>query len=221
MNFVTTLIARELRLAARRRIDALLPLAFFTIGVTLFPFGVGPERETLRLIAPGVIWVNALLATMLSVPQLFAGDHGDGSLEQMLASGHSAVLLVLAKALSHWLLTGVPLVLASPLFALFFDLSGPSTVMLVLTLLLGTPTLSLLGALGAALTLGLRSAGVLLIIIILPLCIPGIIFGIGAVSAVESGVSAQGHLSLLAALLIATAVGAPPATAAALRIATE
>ncbi len=221
MSFFVTLIARDLRLAARRRVEALLPLAFFTIGVTLFPFGVGPERETLRLIAPGVIWVNALLATMLSVSQLFAGDHGDGSLEQMLISGHSPVLLALAKAVSHWLLTGVPLVLAAPLFALLFDLSGPTTAMLVLTLLLGTPTLSLLGALGAALTLGLRSAGVLLIIIILPLCIPGIIFGIGAVSAVESGLSAQGHLSLMGALLIATAVGAPLATAAALRIATE
>ncbi len=221
MSFFVTLIARDLRLAARRRVEALLPLAFFTIGVTLFPFGVGPERETLRLIAPGVIWVNALLATMQSVSQLFAGDHGDGSLEQMLISGHSPVLLALAKAVSHWLLTGVPLVLAAPLFALLFDLSGPTTAMLVLTLLLGTPTLSLLGALGAALTLGLRSAGVLLIIIILPLCIPGIIFGIGAVSAVESGLSAQGHLSLMGALLIATAVGAPLATAAALRIATE
>lgn len=221
MSLFSALVTRDLRLAARRRIEALLPLAFFTIGVTLFPFGVGPEPQTLRLIAPGVIWVNALLATMLSVQQLFAGDHADGSLEQMLISGHSPVLLALAKALSHWLLTGVPLVLATPLFALLFDLSGPATLALVLTLLMGTPILSLLGALGAALTLGLRAAGVLLIIIILPLCIPGIIFGIGAVSAIESGLSAQGHYSLLGALLIATAVLAPPATAAALRIATE
>lgn len=221
MTFVITLVARELRLAARRRIEALLPLAFFTIGVTLFPFGIGPEPQTLRLIAPGVIWVNALLATMLSVSQLFALDHGDGSLEQMLISGHSPVWLAAAKALAHWLLTGVPLVLATPLFALLFDLPGATIAMLALTLLLGTPILSLLGALGAALTLGLRSAGVLLIIIILPLCIPGIVFGIGAVHAIESGLSAQGHLSLMGALLIATAVGAPPATAAALRIATE
>lgn len=221
MSLFVALVARDLRLAARRRVEALLPLAFFTIGVTLFPFGVGPEPQTLRLIAPGVIWVNALLATMLSVQQLFAGDHADGSLEQMLISGQSPVLLALAKALSHWLLTGVPLVLATPLFALLFGLPAATLLALVLTLLLGTPILSLLGALGAALTLGLRSAGVLLIIIILPLCIPGIIFGIGAVSAIESGLSAQGHYSLLGALLIATAVLAPPATAAALRIATE
>lgn len=221
MTLVGTLLERELRLAARRRVEALLPLAFFTIGVTIFPFGVGPEPQMLRQIAPGVIWVNALLATMLSVVQLFAGDHADGSLEQMLASGHHAVWLVVAKALAHWLLTGLPLVAASPLFAVLFGLPGDVTAMLALTLLLGTPALSLLGALGAALTLGLRSAGVLLIIIILPLTIPGIIFGIGAVGAVESGLSVQGHLSLMGALLIATAVGVPPATAAALRIATE
>lgn len=221
MSMFTALVQRDLRLAARRRIEALLPLAFFTIGVSLFPFGVGPEPQTLRLIAPGVIWVNALLATMLSVQQLFAGDHADGSLEQMLISGHGAVSVALAKALAHWLVTGVPLVLATPLFALLFDLPGNVTLALVLTLVMGTPILSLLGALGAALTLGLRAAGVLLIIIILPLCIPGIIFGIGAVGAIESGLSAQGHYSLLGALLIATAVLAPPATAAALRIATE
>ena len=221
MTVFAALVQRDLRLAARRRIEALLPLAFFTIGVTLFPFGVGPEPQTLRLIAPGVIWVNALLATMLSVSQLFAGDHADGSLEQMLISGHSAVTVALAKALAHWLVTGVPLVLASPLFALLFDLPITTTWTLALTLLMGTPILSLLGALGAALTLGLRAAGVLLIIIILPLCVPGIIFGVGAVGAVEAGLSAQGHYSLLGALLIATAVLAPPATAAALRIATE
>lgn len=221
MSVIGTLLARELRLAARRRVEALLPLAFFTIAVTVFPFGVGPEPQTLRLIAPGVIWVNALLATMLSVVQLFSGDHADGSLEQMLLAGHGAAWIAAVKALAHWLLTGLPLVLASPLFALLFGLPADTTVMLALTLLLGTPVLSLLGALGAALTLGLRSAGVLLIIIILPLCIPGIIFGIGAVGAVESGLSAEGHLSLLGALLVATVLGAPPATAAALRIATE
>lgn len=221
MNLLRAVVARDLRLAARRRIDALLPLAFFAIGVSLFPFGIGPETQTLRQVAPGVIWVNALLAAMLSVSQLFAADHADGSLDQMLASGRSPVALAVAKALAHWLLTGAPLVLATPLFALLFDLDAASAAMLMLTLLMGTPVMSLLGALGAALTLGLRSAGVLLIIIILPLCIPVIIFGVGAVQAVESGLAADGHLSLLAALLIATAVGAPVATAAALRIATE
>jgi heme exporter protein B len=216
-----TVVARDLRLAARRRIDALLPLAFFTVAVALFPFGVGPERDTLRFIAPGVIWVCALLAAMLSVSQLYASDHADGSLEQMLLCGQSPVLLAAAKALAHWLLTGVPLILAAPLFGLLFDMHASSIAALMLTLLLGTPILSLLGALGGALTLGLRSAGVLLIIIILPLCIPTIIFGIGAVSAVESGMSMRGHLSLLGALLITSACLVPWASAAALRIATE
>ncbi len=218
---VSILISRDLRLAARRRVDALLPVAFFTVAVSLFPFGVGPEPQTLRLIAPGVIWVCALLAAMLSVTQLFAADHADGSLEQMLVSGHSGVSIAVAKATAHWLLTGLPLVLATPLFGLLFGMVLPSIGVLTLTLLLGTPVLSLLGALGAALTLGLRSASVLLIIIILPLCIPAIIFGTGAVGAVEAGLSASGHFSLLGALLIATSLGAPLATAAALRIATE
>ena len=214
-------VARDLRLAARRRVDALLPLAFFTVAVSLFPFGVGPERDTLRLIAPGVIWVCALLAAMLSVSQLYASDHADGSLEQMLLCGQSPVALAAAKALANWLLTGVPLILAAPLFGLLFDMHGSSILALMLTLTLGTPILSVLGALGAALTLGLRSAGVLLIIIILPLCIPAIIFGIGAVGAVEAGLSMRGHVSLLGALLITTVSLGPWATAAALRIATE
>jgi heme exporter protein B len=214
-------VARDLRLAARRRIEVLLPIGFFIIAASLFPFGVGPERETLRLIAPGVIWVCALLAAMLSVSQLYAGDHADGSLEQMLLCGQPVVLVAAAKALAHWLLTGVPLVLVAPLFGLLFDMQGAPLWALTLTLLLGTPILSLLGALGGALTLGLRSAGVLLIIVILPLCVPAIIFSIGAVSAVEAGMSARGHYSLLGALLITTAAAAPWATAAALRIATE
>lgn len=218
---VRILISRDLRLAARRRVDALLPLAFFTVAVSLFPFGVGPEPQMLRQIAPGVIWVCALLAAMLSVTQLFAADHADGSLEQMLVSGHSGIEISLAKALAHWLLTGLPLVLATPLFGVLFGMALDSIGVLTLTLLLGTPILSLMGALGAALTLGLRSASVLLIIIILPLCIPAIIFGAGAVGAVEAGVSASGHYSLLGALLIATALGAPLATSAALRIALE
>ena len=217
----TAVVARDLRLAARRRVDALLPLAFFTVAVSLFPFGVGPERDTLRFIAPGVIWVCALLAAMLSVSQLYASDHADGSLEQMLLSGQSPAALAAAKALAHWLLTGVPLILAAPLFGLLFDMHGNTIAALMLTLLLGTPILSVLGALGAALTLGLRSAGVLLIIIILPLCIPAIIFGIGAVGAVEAGLSMRGHVSLLGALLITTVGLGPWATAAALRIATE
>lgn len=221
MSAFSAVLARDLRLAARRRVEALLPVAFFTVAVSLFPFGVGPEAQTLRVIAPGVVWVCALLAAMLSVTQLYATDHADGSLEQMLLCGESPVLIAAAKALAHWLLTGLPLILFAPLFGLMFDMRGESIVALTFGLLLGTPILSLLGGVGAALTLGLRSGGVLLILLILPLCIPALIFGAGAVGAVESGVSAQGHYSLLGALLIVTLLLAPWATAAALRISTE
>ncbi len=221
MSVFTAVLSRDLRLAARRRIEALLPIAFFTVAVSLFPLGVGPEPKTLRLIAPGVVWVCALLAAMLSVTQLYAADHADGSLEQMLLSGESPVVIAAAKALAHWLLTGLPLIVVAPLFGVMFDMTREAIGALAFGLLLGTPILSLLGGVGAALTLGLRSAGVLLILLILPLCIPALIFGAGAVGAVESGVSAQGHYSLLGALLILTALGAPWATAAALRISTE
>jgi heme exporter protein B len=220
-RLLTVVVARDLRLAARRRVEALLPLAFFGVAASLFPLGVGPEPQTLRLIAPGVLWVCALLSTMLSVTQLYAGDHADGSLEQMLLAGEPGVLIALAKGAAHWAVTGLPLVLVAPLFGLLFGMGGEGITTLTLTLLLGTPILSLLGGLGAALTLGLRSGAVLLILIVLPLCIPALIFGAGAVGAVESGQSASGHFSLLGALLIFTALGAPLATSAALRIATE
>jgi heme exporter protein B len=215
------LVARDLRLAARRRIDAALPLAFFTVAVSLFPLGVGPEPQMLRQIAPGVVWVAALLAAMLSVTQLYATDLSDGSLEQILLVPGARIAIVAAKAVSHWLLTGLPLALAAPLFGVLFDMSPAAIVALVASLVLGTPVLSLLGNLGAALTLGLRSGAVLLILIIVPLCIPALIFGAGAVAAVDAGLSARGHYSLLGALLIFTALLAPVATAAALRIATE
>ena len=218
--FVAVLL-RDLKLASRRRIDALLPLAFFLVALSLFPLGVGPEPQTLRTIAPGIVWVCALLASMLSVSQLFASDLADGSLEQMLLAPQPAVVLAAAKCTVHWLLTGLPLIVATPLMGLLFDVSGPALAALVAGLLLGTPILSLLGALGAALTLGLRSGGMLLILIVLPLATPALIFGAGAVSTVEAGLSASGHFSLLGALLIATAIGAPWATAAALRISTE
>jgi heme exporter protein B len=158
---------------------------------------------------------------MLSVGQLFAGDMADGSLEQMLLAPASAIAVALAKCTAHWLLTGLPLIVATPLAALAFDLSGPALAALLFGLLLGTPILSLLGGLGAALTLGLRSSGMLLILVVLPLATPALIFGAGAVGQVEAGMSASGHFSLLGALLIATAMGAPWATAAALRISTE
>lgn len=215
------LVVRDLKLAWRRRIDALLPVAFFVVAASLFPIGVGPEAATLARIAPGVVWVNALFAAMLSLGSMYTSDHADGSLEQLLLSDEPAWSVALAKALAHWLVTGLPLVAVAPLLCLLFGLAPAATTMLTLTLLLGTPILSLLGGLGAALTLGLRSGSVLLILLILPLCIPTLIFGTGAVAAVDAGMPAGGHLSLLGALLIFSALGAPLATAAALRIATE
>lgn len=213
--------ARDLRLAWRRRVEALLPLMFFVVAISLFPLGVGPEPQTLRQIAAGIVWVCALLAALLSVAAIYAGDLADGSLEQMLLSGHPPALIAAAKAAAHWTVTGAPLVLAAPLLGLMLDMSGPALATLVASLLLGTPILSLLGGLGAALTLGVRSAGVLLILLVVPLTVPAVIFGAGAVGAVDSGLSPTGHLSLLGALLLLSAVGAPPATALALRIALE
>ena len=213
--------ARDLRLALRRRVEALLPVAFFIVAISLFPLGVGPEPQVLRQIGAGIVWVCALLASMLSVASLYSGDHADGSLEQMLLSGQPGFVIAAAKAAAHWTVTGVPLVLAAPLIGLLLDLRGEALATLIFALLLGTPVLSLLGGLGAALTLGLRSAGVLLILVILPLTIPALIFGAGAVGAVDAGVSPSGHLSLLGALLILTGLGAPLATGFALRIALE
>lgn len=209
---------RDLLLAARRRIEALLPLGFFIVAAGLFPIGVGPEPQTLRQIAPGVVWVCALLAAMLSVTQMFASDQQDGSLEQMLLAPESLVAVVGGKVLAHWLAAGLPLVLASPLLGLLFGMQAEAIAMLTLTLALGTPILSLLGAVGAALTLGLRSGAALVFLLVLPLTVPALIFGTGAVVAVDAGLPAGAHLSLLGALLILNLLGAPLATAAALRI---
>ena len=214
----TSVLMRDLRLASRRRIDALLPLAFFLVALSLFPLGVGPEPKTLREIAPGVVWVCALLASMLSVNAMFAQDHADGSLEQMLLAPQPLVAIVAGKVFAHWLTTGLPLVLAAPLLGVLFDMSVPAIITLAATLLIGTPVLSLLGAVGAALTLGLRSGGALVFLLVLPLTIPTLIFGTGAVGAMDSGLSPRAHFSLLGALLIFTGLGAPLATAAALRI---
>lgn len=217
-SILLTVAARDLRLAGRRRVEALLPVVFFIVSASLYPFGVGPEPQTLREIAPGVVWVCALLAAMLSLNTLYSSDHADGSLEQMVLSSEPLVLVAAGKSLAHWVLTGVPLILASPVIGLLFGMAYDTIAVMTLTLLLGTPVLSLLGSVGAALTLGLRSGGVLILLLVLPLCIPVLIFGAGAVSAVESGLSAQGHLSVLGALLLVSCLGAPLATAAALRI---
>ncbi len=215
------LLRRDLALAGRRRIEALLPLGFFVVATGLFPIGVGPEPQTLRAIAPGVVWVCALLATMLSVVQMFGADHADGSLEQWLVAPGSLTALVAAKALAQWLTGALPLVLCAPLLGLLFGMPGASIGVLTLSLLLGTPVLSLLGGVGAALTLGLRSGAALVFLLVLPLTVPALIFGTGAVLAVEGGQSPAAHLSLLGALLIVTALVAAPATAAALRISSE
>ncbi|HZE92189.1 MAG TPA: heme exporter protein CcmB [Rhizobacter sp.] len=212
---------RDLRLAMRRHVEALLPIVFFVVAVSLFPLGVGPEPQTLRQMAPGIVWTCALLASMLSVTNLYAGDHADGSLEQMLLTGQGGLVIAVAKAAAHWTLTGLPLVLAAPLLGLLLGLDGESLGVLTLSLLLGTPVLSLLGSVGAALTLGLRSAGALITLLVLPLTIPALIFGTGAVAAVQGGQSPNAHYSILGALLIFTALTAPPAIAAALRISLE
>lgn len=217
-NAFVAVVQRDLRLAGRRRIEALLPLGFFVVASGLFPIGVSPEPQTLQTIAPGVVWVCALLAAMLSVTQMFASDHQDGSLEQMLLSPQPLILLALGKVAAHWLTSGLPLVVAAPLIGVMFDMNADAIGMMVLTLLMGTPILSLLGAVGGALTLGLRSGAALVFLLVLPLTIPALIFGTGAVGAVNGGQSAQAHLSLLGALLIVTLLGAPLATAAALRI---
>lgn len=215
------LIHRDWQLAGRRRVEALLPLVFFIVAASLFPLGVGPESQMLRTMAPGVVWVCALLASLLSLGGLYGSDHADGSLEQMLLSGRSLAGLALAKAIAHWVVNGLPLVLASPVLGLLFDVRPRELATLVFSLLLGTPVLSLLGGVGAALTLGLRSGGMLIVLLVLPLAMPVLIFGAGAVGAVSAGVSPEGHLSLLGALLLLTLLGAPWATAAALKIALD
>lgn len=214
-------VRRDLLLALRQRADVLNTLLFFIIVVTLIPLGVGPEPETLRRIAPGVVWVAALLAALLSAPRLFALDQADGTLEQLLLTREPLPLIVLGKVLAHWLTTGLPLTLIGALLGLLFDLAAETMATLVLGLALGTPALSLLVAIGAALTLGLRGGGVLLALLVLPLLVPVLIFGAGAAEAVVAGQSARGHLLLLAALSLGATVLAPWASAAALRISLE
>ncbi len=218
---VYALVFRDLRLAFRRRSDLASLLFFFIIVVSLFPLGVGPQPELLRTLAPGVLWVAALLATMLSLPRLFADDLRDGTLEQLALVPQPLALAVIGKVLAHWLVSGLPLTLLAPVLGLQFDLAPDALLTLTLALLLGTPALSGIGAIGAALTLGVRGGGVLVSLLVLPLYIPVLIFGAGAVEATATGVGAQAHLSLLAALSLGGVFFAPWATAAAIRIALE
>jgi len=214
-------VRRDLLVSLRRAQDVLTPVIFFAIVVSLFPLGVGPEPGVLATLAPGVLWVAALLATMLSLPRMFANDYADGTLEQLLLAPHPLAVLVLGKVLAHWLLTGLPLVLLSPLLALQLQLPSDAFGALIGSLLLGTPILSLLGATGAALTLGLRGGGVLISLLVLPLYTPILIFGAGSVAAATTGLDTEAYFSLLGAFLVLALSFTPWATAAALRVSVE
>ncbi len=214
-------VARDLLIVMRNKSDAANTILFFVLVVSLFPLGVGPETALLRTIAPGVVWVAALLASMLALARLFAADYADGTLEQLLLAPYPFGVLVAGKIFAHWLVSGFPLVLVAPLLGLQLGMEKDAEIVLVVSLALGTPVLSLLGAVGAALTLGLRAGGVLIPLIVLPLCVPVLIFGAGAVDAAASGLSAGPHLSLLGACLLPSLVFGPWAAAVAIRIALE
>jgi heme exporter protein B len=221
MSAFRRLVQRDLRLALRQGGDAAMVVAFFVLTVVLFPLGVGPEPELLSRIAPGILWVTALLAALLSLERLFQADYEDGSLEALSLMPLPLEAQVLAKCLAHWLVTGLPLALAAPVLGLLLQLDAAGYPVLVLGLLLGTPSLSLIGAVGAALSLGARRGGVLLSLLVLPLYIPVLIFGVLAVEQTVAGLAARPHLLLLGALLAAALPLAPVAAAAALRQALE
>lgn len=221
INAARTLVYRDLLLAIRRKSDVGTALLFFVIVASLFPLGVGAEPNLLRAIGPGVIWVAALLSSMLSLSRLFADDHADGTLEQMLLGAAPLGVIVAAKAAAHWLVSGLPLVLIAPLLAIQYDLSASLIGVLTLSLLIGTPVLSMIGAIGAALTLGLRGGGVLLSLLVLPLYVPVLVMGAGSVDMAAAGLVPDAQLLLLAAMLIVAAVFSPWAVAAALRISIE
>jgi heme exporter protein B len=215
------LVRRDLLLALRRGGDSLQPVLFFVIALALFPLGVGPAPEVLARIGVGVIWVVALLAVMLSLDRLYQADAEDGSLELLAQGVLPLELVTLAKCLAHWLTSGLALVIASPLLALLMQLPGEAMAVLALALALGTPTLTLVGSIGAALLLGARRGSVLLGLLVLPLCIPVLIFGVGAVEGEVVGLSGRPQLLILAAMLLAALALAPFASAAALRLALE
>jgi heme exporter protein B len=212
------LLWRDLTLAFRRRTEMINPLLFFVLVTALFPLGIGAEPALLRAVGPGIIWVAALLAAMLSLDSVFRSDFEDGSLEQFLISAQPLSILVLAKVVAHWLITGLPLLIVAPLLGLLLDLPGASIATLMLTLALGTPVLSLIGAIGVALTVGLRRGGVILSLLVLPLYVPVLIFAANAVESAGAGLSIAAHLSMLSALLFLSISLSPLATAAALKI---
>jgi len=211
------LIRQDLRLGIRQGGDIGLVLGFFVLAVILFPFGIGPEPELLRRVAAGIVWVAALLAAVLSLDRLFAADYADGGLDLIALSAMPLEMAVRAKSAAHWLTTGLPLVSVSPLLAMLVDLDPAALPSLVLGLLLGTPAMSLVGAIAAALSLGARRPGMLTTLVVLPLYLPPLIFGTGAVEASLAAEGARAHLLLLAALTVAAVPLAPLAAAAALR----
>lgn len=215
------LLQRDLILAYRNRSELANPLIFFVMIVSLFPLGVNPDPALLQTIAPGIIWVAALLAALLSLDSLFRSDFEDGALEQFLMSPHPGFVLVLAKVLAHWLVTGLPLMLMAPVLAIILYVPWSALGIVLLTLTLGTPVLSLVGAIGMALTVGLRRGGILVALLVLPLYIPLLIFATNAIAAAMTGLPVDGQLLLLAALLVLAITLAPLATAAALRISLE
>ncbi|WP_262966338.1 heme exporter protein CcmB [Methylobacter psychrophilus] len=212
------IIRRDLVLALRRRSEIANPLFFFILVITLFPLGIGAQPHLLQAIAPGIIWVSALLAAMLSLDGLFRSDFDDGSLEQILLSPYPASILVLAKIIAHWLVTGLPLLIVAPLLAIFLGMPTHSLGILLLTLLLGTPVLSLIGAIGVALTVGLRRGGMILSLLVLPLYVPVLIFASNAVEIAGSGLPVGAQINILISILLMALVLAPWPTAAALKM---
>ena len=221
MSVFLSLVQRDLLLAFRRRTEVLTGLFFMVIVASLFPLAIGPEMDFLRRMAPGILWIGALLSSLLSLPRLFEADFLDGSLEQLVLLPSSLAMNVSAKMLAHWLLSGLPLVLLAPLLGLQFDLKPDVLWSLMLTLLIGTPVLTAFGAIGAALTLGVRGGGVLLSLLVLPLMVPVLVFGTGALEAQLGGLGLQAHLSLMLALMLASLALSPFACAMAIRLAVE
>lgn len=211
------LVMRDLRLALRQGTDVAMVVSFFVITVTLFPLGVGPEPNVLARIAAGVVWVTALLAVMLSLERMFQSDYEDGSVDLLLLTPAPLELVVLAKVAAHWLLTGFPLIVTAPVLAALMNMPGEGYAVLIATMALATPTLSLIGAVGAALTLGARRGGVLISLLVLPLYIPVLIFAVAAVDAAITDLSTRPHMLILGAMLAAALPLAPWAAAAALR----
>ena len=212
------LVHRDFLLAYRRRAELLQPLVFLLVVITLFPLGVGPSPQLLANIAPGVIWIAALLATVLSLDSLFRSDFDDGTLEQMVLSGQSLALIALARTVAHWLVAGLPIVLLSPLLALWMNLPDTGVAILIKSLLIGTPVLSLIGAIGSALTVSLKRGGQLLSLLVFPLYVPLLILATSAVSSAVAGLPYNGQLGLMLAGMIASLTLAPFATAAALKL---